>query len=80
MKKRIRIDFQGGDRLPPKWAWWTATWLPQKVRNAVVMMFLSSCAAYAQDGLDSTIRDVLAEERGDDSSTIKWTRPEDDDD
>jgi hypothetical protein len=79
MMKRISINFEGGDPLPPKWAWVIATWLPQKVRNAVVMMFLASCSAYATGGLDATIREVLAEARGDDESTIKWSRPEDDD-
>lgn len=80
MKKRISIKFEGGEPLPPTWAWAIAAWLPRKVRDAVVMMFLASCAAYARGGLGATIHEVLAEARGDAASTIKWSRPEDDDD
>lgn len=74
MKRRIKINFTSDVALPKKWAWNIATRLPWQVHNACVMIFLASCGAYARNGLDATVRELMAELRQEEESSIRFTK------
>lgn len=65
-RKRVNISFSSDTPLPPKWAWRIALWLPEKVRDSVNLMFLSTCMAVHKNGSEATIREIMEELRPDD--------------
>lgn len=64
MTKNINIRLFGGKPLPPKWAWWIALRLPNKVVQAVMLRVASSGGALAEKGLDATLRELLIDIQG----------------
>jgi hypothetical protein len=72
-KTSMKLTFRSDIPLPPKWAWIVARWLPESVRMSANLLLVASSAAFAEEGLDATLRDILADVRGA-RETVEWEK------